>query len=126
MTTAETIRDGLSKMEAIHSTYPYVVEFLIFPTNVPCEGDDEETFREKTLFEHKDWKINIMQHVDVNGPDTHPVYKYLKDLFDLETLNESYSNFFYVSPDGDQASWVDGAHLSKISEGIKQYIMKYL
>uniref|UniRef100_A0A6U0T1I4 Uncharacterized protein n=1 Tax=Eucampia antarctica TaxID=49252 RepID=A0A6U0T1I4_9STRA len=121
-----TVRANLMKIEHIHSLYPYVSEFMVFPTNIPCTGDDELTMREKTLTELYDWKINIMETVKINGDDTHPVFKYLKRVFEVENLNENYATYFFISPDGDQISKVDGAAISFIQQGVNEYVKKYI
>ena len=114
------------KLEKVHSTYPYVSEFLVFPTNVPCTGDDEETFREKTLTDMYDWNINIMETTSINGEDTHPVYKYLKRITGVDTLEETYATYFFISPDGNQISKADGLSLDMVTKGISEYIKRYL
>jgi hypothetical protein len=42
-----------------------------------------------------------MQAVEINGPNTHPIFRYLKKLFDMDAMDSNFSHYFFISPDGN-------------------------
>lgn len=88
-------------LEHLHSINPWALEILAFPFNHP--DIDLSTCREDIeMFEKKaGHKIHIMATIDINGPNTHPIYRYLKKLFDMNEMDPNFSHYFFVNPDGN-------------------------
>ena len=88
-------------LEHLHSIHPWALEILAFPFNHPnidiekCR-DDIEKF-ERT----GGGRIHIMQAIEINGPNTHPIFRYLKKLFDMVEMDSNFSHYFFISPDGN-------------------------
>ena len=88
-------------LEHLHSIHPWALEILAFPFDHPdidiekCRGAIEKF--EKT----GGGRIHIMQAVEINGPNTHPIFRYLKKLFDMDAMDSNFSHYFFISPDGN-------------------------
>lgn len=76
------------------------VEILAFPFE--HHAIDISSCRDDLIaYERKEGhKIHIMEAISINGPETHPVFKYLKNLFDMDEMDLSYAHYFFVDPDG--------------------------
>lgn len=111
-----------SQMEHLHSIYPYTIEILVFPFR-RAEWDDEGCAIDfKKLDTMKDRKIHIMEESNMNGPNTHPVYKYLKDIFGIDDLDDAVQTFFLINPDGN----VVDKYLVKNLDTIQGHIERHL
>uniref|UniRef100_A0A7R9Z229 ShKT domain-containing protein n=1 Tax=Pseudictyota dubia TaxID=2749911 RepID=A0A7R9Z229_9STRA len=109
-------------LDHIHDVWPYTVEILAFPFWKKDTNETPETcpsLREAEL--SKDRKIHVMKEVELKGPNMHPVYKFFKNKFNQE-VDDSYSTFFLVNPDGNLVE----AHFGTHPTAIKQYIQKHL
>jgi len=100
LTVSEYTESFYEVLEHLHSINPWALEILAFPFNRPdidlssCREDIER-------FEKTDGhKIHIMETIDINGPDTHPIYRYLKKLFDMKEMDPNFSHYFFINPDG--------------------------
>jgi len=47
----------------------------------------------------------MMEKLDVNGPDAHLVYLWLKDRAGVETITWNFATYFLVGPDGNVESY---------------------
>jgi glutathione peroxidase len=43
----------------------------------------------------------MMNKIDVNGPNTHKVYQYLKTVTGIRKITWNFATYFLVSPDGE-------------------------
>ena len=93
-----------STLEHMHSVHPYALEILAFPFE--HSAIDIEPCREAIKSVEKvgdaKTKIHIMEAVEINGPNTHPIYQYLKKLFDIgeDEMDPNFSHYFFIDPDG--------------------------
>lgn len=89
-------------LEHIHSIYPYALEVLSFPFDHPNIPAMDECKDEIVALEQKeDRKIHVMEPVEINGPNTHPIYKYLKSVFDMDEMDMNFAHYFFINPDGN-------------------------
>eukprot|EP00584_Thalassiosira_punctigera_P010196 CAMPEP_0172546774 /NCGR_PEP_ID=MMETSP1067-20121228/16458_1 /TAXON_ID=265564 ORGANISM="Thalassiosira punctigera, Strain Tpunct2005C2" /NCGR_SAMPLE_ID=MMETSP1067 /ASSEMBLY_ACC=CAM_ASM_000444 /LENGTH=243 /DNA_ID=CAMNT_0013333745 /DNA_START=19 /DNA_END=750 /DNA_ORIENTATION=- len=108
-------------LEHMHSIHPYALEILAFPfdhphINInPCRGEIESMEKKSGR------KIHVMEKININGPDVHPIFKYLKKLFDVEDLDPNVSHYFFVNPDGTLIEHHHGASYKTL----KLYVEKY-
>ncbi|KAL7527126.1 hypothetical protein ACHAXR_004338 [Thalassiosira sp. AJA248-18] len=87
-------------LEHMHSIHPYALEILAFPFET--ENADIDSCRDAIEAAEKKGgkKIHIMEAVSINGENTHPVFQYLKKLFDMEEMDPTFSHYFFINPDG--------------------------
>ncbi len=86
----------------MHSIHPWALEILAFPFEHPYINI--EKCRDDIIKYEKTGgmgRIHIMQAVHINGPDTHPIFRYLKGLFDMDEMDPNFSHYFFISPDGN-------------------------
>lgn len=109
-------------LEHMHSVHPYALEILAFPFDHP--GIDIESCRDEIHSDEKKGgrKVHIMEAVDINGPDTHPVYKYVKRLFDIEELDPSVSHYFFIVPDTTLIEHHHGASYKTFKAFVEKYM----
>lgn len=69
------------------------LEILAFPFE--NKAIDISKCREDILSTEKKGgnKIHIMEAVEINGEKTHPIFKYLKKLFDMEEMDPNFSHY---------------------------------
>lgn len=67
-------------------------------------------------------KIHVMEAVKINGSDTHPIYKYLKKIFDMEEMDPNRAHYFFMNPDGT----VIEHHYGASYEHLKQFVNMHL
>eukprot|EP00591_Stephanopyxis_turris_P002284 CAMPEP_0195509648 /NCGR_PEP_ID=MMETSP0794_2-20130614/2526_1 /TAXON_ID=515487 /ORGANISM="Stephanopyxis turris, Strain CCMP 815" /LENGTH=246 /DNA_ID=CAMNT_0040636925 /DNA_START=30 /DNA_END=770 /DNA_ORIENTATION=+ len=114
----------LQSLEHLHSVWPYTLEIVVFPFKRPNFGPENYSFcniYEKEL-KKKGRKIHVMEEVEINGPSTHPVYKYLKEKFKIEDLDNDTTTFFLIPPDGRT---IEVHHFASLSH-MKNYIRQHL
>ena len=70
----------------MHSMHPFTLEILAFPFEHPNITIDSCKDELLALEKQPGRKIHVMEPVKINGPDTHPVFKYLKELFSMENM----------------------------------------
>lgn len=113
--------DFYTQMEHLQSIYPYTVEVLVFPFR-PADWDDGCSTDFQKIDTKKGRKIHIMEECNINGPNTHPVYKYLKDTFELDDLNDAYATFFVVNPDGNAIDMILPDNFNDIQSHVERHL----
>lgn len=99
----ETSESTFRSMEALHDIWPYGLEIVIFHFEHPAfdysqyDCDDFDTILKTTRA-----KLHSMELTHINGPDTHPVLKYLKNVFKIDAFDDNFAPFFFVNPDGNK------------------------
>mmetsp|Transcript_15189 Transcript_15189/g.20734 ORF Transcript_15189/g.20734 Transcript_15189/m.20734 type:complete len:240 (-) Transcript_15189:345-1064(-) len=112
-----------SILEHYRSIYPYTVEIIVFPFDHPtspsgiAECPDAISQAEK----NPDRKIHMMEVVDINGPNTHPLYKLLKKVFGLDEIKLDRPYYFFVNPDGDVMEMHYGAGLNNLKDYVARH-----
>mmetsp|Transcript_16169 Transcript_16169/g.23719 ORF Transcript_16169/g.23719 Transcript_16169/m.23719 type:complete len:221 (+) Transcript_16169:65-727(+) len=116
---------GYQEYEKVKQIWPYSLEFLVFTFEHPkIDYDEDDEFCEHfdKAFKKKDRKIHVMEEVKIDGPNTHPVYAYFKEKFQIEEMDYGIATFFLITPDGDQIEMHQGAS----ARHLKQYIDAHL
>ena len=67
-------------------------------------------------------KVHIMQAVEINGPNTHPVFRYLKTLFDMDDMDNNFAHYFFISPDSDFFELHYGASYSTLKQFVDYHV----
>jgi glutathione peroxidase-family protein len=57
------------------------------------------------IYKNPRTKLHSMEVTKINGPDTHPVLKYLKNVFKMEDFDGNFAPFFFVNPDGNKVEF---------------------
>lgn len=113
-------------LEHMHSINPYTLEILAFPFDHPNITTTSCNDELRALEKRKDRKIHIMKPVELNGPNTHPVFKYLKDLFRIEEIELDFSHYFFVNPDGNLIELHYGASYNALKGFIDRHVKEDL
>lgn len=113
-------------LEHMHAIYPYALEILAFPFNNPDVKIDScieqiEADEKGLLREHK---IRIMKPMD--GPDSHPVFDFLKKPFNVEKLESGFAYYFFINPDGNVIEMHYGASYNALKTFIDHHVKEDL
>lgn len=108
-------------LEHMHSIHPYALEIVAFPFTNKDFNTDECLLNILAKEVKGSQTIRIMERADINGPDTHPIFKYLKDMFDIDQLEEQYPSYFFVDPEGIPVEVHYGASYNTLKKFIDQY-----
>ena len=57
--------------------------------------------------------VHIMKPIQVNGENTHPVYKFVKDAFDTKVIREDVGTVFFILPTGTQVDKLEYKSIAK-------------
>jgi glutathione peroxidase len=76
------------------------VEILAFPCNQFGAQEPEEADKIKDFASSKGVRFRIMEKINVNGPNAHQVYKYLKAQAGPPSINWNFGTYFVVGPNG--------------------------
>ena len=93
----------LKSVEHLKSVYPYTLEILVFPFEHPAKdynGLDCSHFEEEIKKEGR--HIQVMDFVQLNGPDSHPLFNLFRDAMDTTDFNLDDVLYFVVLPDLDK------------------------
>lgn len=109
-------------LEHLHSINPWALEILAFPFEHK-DIDISKCRDDIGKLEKRDGhKIHIMEAIEINGPNTHPIYKYLKNLFDLEDMDPTFSHYFFVNPDGNEIELHYGASYNSLKGFVDKHV----
>lgn len=115
-----------NSLEHMHSINPYTVEILAFPFDHPNITTTSCIDDLRAIEKRKGRKIHVMKPVEINGPNTHPVFKYLKKLFDIEEMEPNYAHYFFINPDGDMVELHRGASYNALKTFIDMHVKEDL
>jgi glutathione peroxidase len=76
-------------------------EILAFPCNQFGAQEPDSCSEIKRFAQEKGVNFRMMNKIDVNGPNTHKVYQYLKTVTGLRRITWNFATYFLVSPDGE-------------------------
>lgn len=112
-------------LEHMHAIHPFALEIMAFPFHHPEINFDSchEAVESNEKKERR--KIHVMEAVDINGPDTHPIFRYLKNLFDVEELDPNVSHYFFVNPDGTLIEHHHGASYKTLKSFVDMYLKHF-
>ncbi|KAL7533013.1 hypothetical protein ACHAWF_004314 [Thalassiosira exigua] len=109
-------------LEHMHSVHPYALEILAFPFDHPDIDTSSCIDAIKAAENKKGYKIHIMEPVSINGPDTHPIYRYLKKLFGLDAMDPNFSHYFFIDPDGTLVEIHYGASYKTLKTFVDRHV----
>jgi len=98
------------------------LEILAFPfdhaeSNIDsCQKDVEDAEKKQGR------KVHVMEEVNINGEDTHPIFKYLKKLFDMEEMDPNFAHYFFINPDGNLIEMHYGASYKTLKEFVDHHV----
>ena len=110
----------------MHSVYPYALEILAFPFEHPNITIDSCRDAIESVEKKGGHKIHIMEAVNINGEQTHPVFKYLKNLFGLEEMDPNFAHYFFVNPDGNVVELHYGASYKTLKGFVDRHVKEDL
>ena len=77
------------------------VDIVVFPCN-QFGKQEPGTAAEITEFcQKKGFEGDVMQKIDVNGPNTHPVYLYLKKQAGPAKINWNFATYYVIDHEGN-------------------------
>jgi len=108
-------------LEDIRGLHPHTLEILAFPfTN--NDADTTACYRKIRNREAQGSdRIRLMEHAEINGPDTHPVFQHLKRLFNIEEMGEERPTYFLVDPHGVPLEVHHGADYETLENFANKY-----
>merc|ERR1719491_797979 len=77
-----------------------MVEIMAFPCNQFGEQEPEECRAIKRFAESRGAEFRMMYKIDVNGVDTHPVYRFLKQSAGPVNIQWNFATYYVIAPDG--------------------------
>jgi glutathione peroxidase-family protein len=80
------------------------VQILAFPCNQFGKQEPGSAAEIKDFAKSEGVKFRMMEKINVNGPDTNIVYKYLKSKAGPGSIQWNFATYFVVGPDGDVQS----------------------
>lgn len=63
-----------------------------------------------------------MKPIEINGPNTHVLFQYLKDLFDIKEMDPNFAHYFFVNPDGNTIEMHYGASYNALKSFISRHV----
>jgi glutathione peroxidase-family protein len=119
-------QDILDRINDLRKMVPNTFQFLLFPFSLTGEDiiSDECKVLDK-LTEIERTNLRIMTPVKINGQGTHPVYIYLKQKLELNTLEEDQPTWIFVDQMGTRIDAMVGIGLEKLKAHIKEHIQPW-
>lgn len=81
-----------------------MVEIMAFPCNQFGEQEPEECRAIKRFAQSRGAEFRMMFKIDVNGLNTHPVYKFLKQSAGPANIQWNFATYYVIAPDGKVTS----------------------
>uniref|UniRef100_A0A7S3V5C0 Glutathione peroxidase n=1 Tax=Chaetoceros debilis TaxID=122233 RepID=A0A7S3V5C0_9STRA len=97
------------------------LEIMAFPSNqFGAQEPDSCAQIKRFALEQKKVDFRMMYKIDVNGPDAHPAYKYLKAQAGPMQIGWNFATYFVISPEGQVRSYsgVEPMELKDLISGI--------
>lgn len=88
-----------NELRRLQKAYEYLIEIVFFPTQ-EGSGDAKSCLASEEIKKTIGLSSLTMEAVHINGPNTHPVYKYLKEKHAFDDLASNYATYFVVTPRG--------------------------
>ena len=130
---------AIADMEHLHDVWPFALEVLVFPFSTPEQKEMNQAFEMtigcdsfKEAVEKKGRRIHVMDEVEINGKNAHPVYKYLIQQFERSLKDEDgllptdLATFFIITPDGDRIEMHIGGTLERIKKSVAEHMKQDL
>jgi len=95
---------GLVELYNRFKASPVGFNILAFPCNQFGKQEPEECPAIKRFAKSKGVEFTMMNKVDVNGIDAHPVYHYLKKVAGPPQITWNFATYYVITPQGTVAS----------------------
>jgi len=102
---------------------PYTLNLLVFPFSLSPDLKKTDCKSFKIILEKVRKNLHIMDLVEINGPDTHEVFKFLKGKVGIEEMKEDRTTFFFVNPVATRIDIMEGVGFSTLKKHIKDHLM---
>lgn len=116
-----------SRIDQFRKVMPKTLELLVFPFDLTegqnLKATDCASF--DPLLKTVRKTLHIMELANINGPDTQPVFKYLKEKFDLDDMYVDRTSFFFVNPEGTQIDLLEGQSFGRLKHHVKEHLNKW-
>ena len=100
----------------------FSLEILAFPFD-HADSNIEACREELEASERKGGrKVHVMEVAKINGEGTHPVFRHLKGVFDLEEMDPSFAHYFFVNPDGNTMEMHYGASYNSLKRFVDRHV----
>ena len=93
-----------------NSDYSNKIQILAFPCNQFGQQEPGSAKEIKQFVQEKGVQFKIMEKINVNGKDTHLLYKYLKHKTGGATITWNFATYSVVAPDGTTITAHAGAN----------------
>ncbi|KAL3773907.1 hypothetical protein HJC23_010360 [Cyclotella cryptica] len=113
-------------LEHMHTLYPFTLEILAFPFDHPNITTDSCADDLRALERKSGRKIHVMETAEINGPNTHPVFRYLKELFGMKEMDPNFAHYFFVHPDGNLIELHYGASYNTLKSFVDRHVKQDL
>jgi len=110
-------------LEHMHGIYPYALEILAFPFNSPNANIDA-CIRQIETDEKAEHMIRIMKPMD--GPDSHPLFDFLKGAFNVKALDSGFATYFFINPDGNNIEMHYGSSYNALKRFVDYHVKEDL
>jgi glutathione peroxidase len=84
------------------------VEILAFPCNQFGQQEPKTPPEILQFATNKGVEFRMMDKIQVNGPQTHPVYQYVKHRTGVKTITWNFATYFVIGPDGSSVDAYSG------------------
>ena len=111
-------------LEHMHSVYPYALEILAFPFDSPAADTDKCIRQIVEVERNTERNIHIMEPMD--GPDSHPVFDFLKKAFNVKELESGFAYYFFINPDGNLIEMHYGASYNALKRFVDRHVKEDL
>ena len=108
------IERQVSDFDRLLKVVPRNVQFVVFPFKIG-DGSVERCKSYSNAISQGRRNVYVAEPAWINGPDTHPVYKYLKETSELSKMKEEISTFFFVNPMGTHIDALEGLNYEKVT-----------
>ena len=90
------------EMIALHSTFRgHGFEILAFPCNQFHEQEPDSNSEIQEFCDEKGVQFLVMDKIDVNGPETHDVYRFLKDKVGPDKIDWNFGTYNLIDRKGN-------------------------
>mmetsp|Transcript_4173 Transcript_4173/g.8731 ORF Transcript_4173/g.8731 Transcript_4173/m.8731 type:complete len:231 (+) Transcript_4173:33-725(+) len=111
-------------LEHMQGIYPWAVQIIAFPFDSPDASIDACIKQIEADEKDEQHKIRIMKPMD--GPDSHPVFDFLKEAFNVEALDSGFASYFFINPDGNFIEMHYGASYNALKRFVDYHVKEDL
>lgn len=98
------------------------VEILAFPCNQFGQQEPKSPIEILQFATTKGVEFRMMEKIQVNGPQTHSVYQYLKHVTGVKSITWNFATYFVVGPDGSSVEAYSGVEPMALKPNIERLL----